>query len=144
MASPSWTSASSGHPASVNGDSDQNMVVLRRPRHRLTPSMAGRPSCTNGRMVGIPSRDEPGGRRLLLSPGAFGTAGYRFVATWRRRRGGYVALVLLIGLVGGLASGSIAAARRTASSFSAFLVSTNPSDLTIVPAGRFVGLFRVP
>jgi hypothetical protein len=40
-----------------------------------------------------------------------------------------VSLVLLIGLMGGLAMGSIAAARRTSSSFSIFWASTNPSDI---------------
>jgi hypothetical protein len=42
---------------------------------------------------------------------------------------------LIVGLGGGLALGSIAAARRTASSYSVFLASTNPSQLTIEPAG---------
>ena len=37
-------------------------------------------------------------------------AWYRFTATFGRRRGGYVAIVLLIGLAGGIAMGSIAAA----------------------------------
>jgi putative ABC transport system permease protein len=63
------------------------------------------------------------------------TAWYRFVATWRRLVPGYVALILIVGLGGGLALGSVAAARRTASSFSVFLASTNPSDLLIEPAG---------
>ena len=63
------------------------------------------------------------------------TAWYRFTASWRRLAAGYVALVLVVGLGGGLALGSIAAARRTASSFTTFLASTNPSDLTIEPAG---------
>src|SRR5207247_8146730 len=40
-------------------------------------------------------------------------------------------VVLLIGSVGGLAVGAIAGARRTQSSFPAFLESTNPSDITI-------------
>ena len=56
---------------------------------------------------------------------------YRFRATFGRRWGGYLALVLLIGLVGGLAMGSVAGARRTQSSFPSFLRSTNPSDLTV-------------
>jgi ABC-type lipoprotein release transport system permease subunit len=58
-------------------------------------------------------------------------AWFRFRATFRRRRSGYLAIVLLVGLVGGLAMGAIAAARRTQSSFTTFLASTNPSDLTL-------------
>jgi hypothetical protein len=45
--------------------------------------------------------------------------------------GGYLSLVLLIGLVGGLAMGAVAAARRTQSSYSSFLASTNPSDVIL-------------
>ena len=56
---------------------------------------------------------------------------YRFQGTFRRRRGAYLSLVLLIGLVGGLAMGALAAARRTESSFSTFLASTNPSNLSL-------------
>jgi ABC-type lipoprotein release transport system permease subunit len=63
------------------------------------------------------------------------TGWYRFVTSWRRLSAGYVALLLIVGLGGGLALGSVAAARRTSSSFSAFLASTNPSDVTIEPAG---------
>jgi ABC-type lipoprotein release transport system permease subunit len=62
-------------------------------------------------------------------------AWYRFATSWRRLGVGYLALVLVVGLGGGLALGSVAAARRTASSYSVFLASTNPSDLTIEPAG---------
>src|SRR5271155_120601 len=58
-------------------------------------------------------------------------AWYRFGATFRRRWGGYLAIVLLIGLLGGIAMGSIAAARRTQSSYATFLASTNPSDLSL-------------
>ena len=54
---------------------------------------------------------------------------YRFRTTWRQRLGGLITLFLLVGLVGGLAMASVAAARRTASSFSTYWASTNPSDL---------------
>src|ERR1700722_14586432 len=56
-------------------------------------------------------------------------AWYRFGATFRRRRGSYLAIVLLIALMGGLAMGSIAGARRTQSAFSAYLAATKASDL---------------
>ena len=56
-------------------------------------------------------------------------AWYRFRATFRRRWGSYVALVLLVGFIGGIAMGAVAAGRRTQSAFPAFLKSTNPSDL---------------
>src|ERR1039457_1552536 len=39
-------------------------------------------------------------------------AWYRFRATFRRRLGGYLTLAVLIGLVGGVAMGSMVAARR--------------------------------
>jgi hypothetical protein len=56
-------------------------------------------------------------------------AWYRFRVTFRGRCGGFFALVFLVGMLGGLAMGSVAAARRTQSSFSAYLASTNPSDM---------------
>ncbi|MEY2459938.1 MAG: putative transport system permease protein [Acidimicrobiaceae bacterium] len=55
---------------------------------------------------------------------------YRFRVTFRRRWGGYLAIVLLVGLVGGIALGSIAAGRRTQSSFPAFVASVNPPALS--------------
>ena len=58
-------------------------------------------------------------------------AWFRFRATFRRRSGGYLSLVVLVGLVGGLALGAFAAARRTQSSYPAFLASTHPSDLSL-------------
>ena len=66
-----------------------------------------------------------------MNRGALRLAGYRFRATFGRRRGAYLTLVLLIGLIGGLAMGALAAARRTESSFPTFLASTNPSDLSL-------------
>lgn len=58
-------------------------------------------------------------------------AWYRFRAGFARRWPGYLGLVLLIGLIGGLAMASVAGARRTQSSYPTFLASTNPSDLTM-------------
>src|ERR1700691_1224140 len=58
---------------------------------------------------------------------------YRLRATLPRRWGGYLALTLLVGLVGGVALGSLTAARRTYASYPQFLASTNPSDLFVLP-----------
>jgi len=58
-------------------------------------------------------------------------AWFRFRTTFGRRWAGYLALVLLIGLLGGVALGAMAGARRTQSSFPTFLRSTNPSELTV-------------
>jgi len=68
-----------------------------------------------------------------VSP-VFRVATYRLRATFGRRWTGYLAIVLLIALLGGLAIGSIAAARRTQSSYPAFLASTNPSTLFVPTA----------
>ena len=57
---------------------------------------------------------------------------YRFRSTFRSRRSGYLSLILMIGLVAGLAIGAVAAARRTQSSFPTYLASTAPSDLTVL------------
>jgi hypothetical protein len=56
---------------------------------------------------------------------------YRFRATFARSWGGYLSIVVLCALAGGIGMGSIAAARRTQASFSVFLKSTNPSDLSL-------------
>lgn len=56
---------------------------------------------------------------------------YRFRRTLQRRWRGYFAIVLLVGLLGGLAVAAIAGARRTQSSFPTFLASTNPSNLSV-------------
>src|SRR3954466_6247248 len=59
-------------------------------------------------------------------------ARYRFRATFGRRWGGLLAIVVLIALAGGLAMGAVAGARRTQSSFPNYLKSTNPSDLIVL------------
>ena len=90
-----------------------------------------------------PVRGVSGPRRPaegVTRPTALHTAWYRTVTGWRRQRASYLVLVLLVGLVGGVALGSLAAARRTASSFSTFLAASNPSDLMIEPAGGGPGV----
>ena len=89
--------------------------------------MAGADSCRGTDRAG--RRAEIGG---VVSGHAIRVAWYRFRATFARRRGGYLSLVLLIGLVGGLAMAAVAAARRTQSSFPTYLASTNPSDLNFL------------
>jgi hypothetical protein len=58
-------------------------------------------------------------------------AWYRFRVTFGGRWGGCLTVVLLVGLLGGLAMGAVGAARRTESSFPTFLASTNPSNLSV-------------
>jgi len=59
-------------------------------------------------------------------------AWYWFRTSFRRRWTNYLTIALLIGLVGGIAIGSVSAARRTESSFDVFLASTNPSDMSVL------------
>jgi hypothetical protein len=68
------------------------------------------------------------GKSLLI-------AWYFLRTNFARRWSSYLMITLLIGLVGGLSIGSISAARRTESSFNAFLKSTNPSDLSVLLPG---------
>jgi hypothetical protein len=69
-----------------------------------------------------------------MNRAAVRVAWYRCRATFRRRLGGYLTIALLLGVIGGIAMGSMAAARRTDSSYSTFLESTNPSNLEVIPA----------
>ena len=62
---------------------------------------------------------------------SFAVAWYRFRVTFRRRWTSYLSVVLLIALTGGLAMASVAAARRTQSSYPIYLASTNPSNLAM-------------
>jgi FtsX-like permease family len=63
--------------------------------------------------------------------GVIRVAWYRFRVTFGGRWGGCLTVVLLVGLLGGLAVGGVGAARRTESSFPTFLASTNPSNLSV-------------
>ena len=59
---------------------------------------------------------------------------YRFRATLARQWGGYVILIVLVGLLGGVSLGALAGARRTQSSYGSYLASTNPTDLQMFTA----------
>ncbi len=66
-----------------------------------------------------------------MSPLSWRVAWYRARATFARRWGGYLSVVVLIGLIGGAAMASVDAGRRRQSSYPTFLASTNPSDMTV-------------
>jgi FtsX-like permease family len=68
-----------------------------------------------------------------VSRSAASLAWYRFRVTFRHRLGGYLALAILAGLIGGVAMAAITAARRTESSYPDYLASTNPSSVIIQP-----------
>ena len=56
-------------------------------------------------------------------------AWYRFCVTFGGRWRGYLSLVVLIGLTGGLSMGAVAGARRTQSSFDSAAARVHSSDL---------------
>ncbi len=66
-----------------------------------------------------------------MTSGTVRLTGYRFRATLAQRWSGYLSVVLLVGLIGGLAMASVAAGRRTGSSFTTYLASTNPADVQL-------------
>lgn len=70
-------------------------------------------------------------RVSAMKGSALSVGWYWLRATFRKRWTSYLSIVLLVGSIGGLAIGSVCAARRTQSSFNVFLASTNPSDLTV-------------
>ncbi len=63
--------------------------------------------------------------------GVLHVAWYRLRGTFGNRWGGYLTVVLLVGLLGALAMVVVGAARRTQSSFPTYLASTNPSNLSV-------------
>ncbi len=60
---------------------------------------------------------------------AFRVSWYHFRASFHQRWSSYLTVILLIGLVGGVAMGAVAAARRTQSAFPAYLADSHASDL---------------
>jgi len=58
-------------------------------------------------------------------------ATYRFRATFGRRWGEYLTVIVLLGLLGGVALGTIAGARRTQASYVTYLATTNPYDVAL-------------
>ena len=61
-----------------------------------------------------------------MSSAVLRTAWYRFRTTLARQWGGLLTVVLLVGLLGGLAMGAVAGARRTLASPAVFIASTDP------------------
>jgi FtsX-like permease family len=68
-----------------------------------------------------------------VTPSALRPAWYRLRAAFRRDWPGYLAIALIVGLVGGLAMASVAAARRTQSAFPRILAASSASDLHVSP-----------
>jgi hypothetical protein len=64
-----------------------------------------------------------------MSARAIRVSWYHFRAGFHQRWSGYLTVILLIGLVGGVAMGALAAARRTQSAFPAYLADSHASDL---------------
>lgn len=69
-------------------------------------------------------------------------ARYRLRAGARRDWAGYLAIVLIVGIVGGVAMASVAAARRTQSAVARILAASNPSDLDIDTGSYSAGTVR--
>ena len=66
-----------------------------------------------------------------MTPSALRTAWYRFTTTFGRQWGGYLSVLVLTGLLGGLALGSLAGARRTLASPAVYAASTNPVSFSV-------------
>jgi hypothetical protein len=98
-------------------------------------------------LAGAPRNDRSGDESTTeVNSRASRVAWFWYRANFGRRWTNYLTIVLLVGAIGGLALGSVAAAGRTQSSYNTFLASTNPSDLTLtVDAPNISGeLARLP
>jgi hypothetical protein len=72
----------------------------------------------------------------------FAVARYRLRASFHDRWATYLTIVLLVGVIGGLAMGGVAGARRSQSAFPDYLASSHASDLQLQivnPASAFGG-----
>jgi hypothetical protein len=77
-----------------------------------------------------------------VSASAWRPAWYRLRAGLRRDWAGYLAIAMIVGLLGGVAMASVAAARRTQSAFPRILAASNASDLHVDPgpySARVIG-----
>ncbi|HMK97876.1 MAG TPA: hypothetical protein VK425_10045, partial [Acidimicrobiales bacterium] len=83
------------------------------------------------RAGGEPAERPPAGANEEM----MAVARFRLRATFAKRWPEYAALVMLIGVLGGIAMGSVIAGRRTQASYPSFLASTNASDLTLSTYG---------
>ena len=70
-------------------------------------------------------------------------AWYRVRATRARQWGEYASLELLVGLIGGVAIGSLAGVRRTQSAYPRVLAATKASDLIVWSFGTQLPSCRV-
>ncbi len=59
-------------------------------------------------------------------------AGYRFRTTFRSELSYYISVILLVGALGGLSMGAVAAARSTESSFSDYVASSHVPNLFVL------------
>ncbi|MEP7022420.1 MAG: hypothetical protein ABJB47_01120, partial [Actinomycetota bacterium] len=81
-----------------------------------------------GGTAGSPAGTGPG---QPVIPPAWRPAWYRLRTTLRRDWAGYLAITLVVALLGGTAMASVAAARRTQSAFPRILAASHPSDLAV-------------
>ena len=70
-----------------------------------------------------------------MTGGSLRIAWYWLRANFAKRWTNLLVITMLVGLIGGLAIGSLGAARRTESSFNDFLANTTPSDMSVLLPG---------
>jgi hypothetical protein len=98
------------------------------------------------KLVLAKSSGRAGKKGGVLSRPVIHVAWYWLRVNFKRRRTNFLIVTLIIGLLGGIAIGSLAAARRTESSFQVFLKHTNPSDigLLLYAPNETAALSRLP